>query len=75
MPVPKRGSLDWLLGRLSRLLATATDALEREYPDGVEAWQQEIGAQLARYHTAAYLAGSGAAALSDAAHTAVLADL
>lgn len=73
--MPERGSLDWLLARLSRLIAAATDALARDYPAGVEAWQQEIGAQLARYHAAAYLAGSGAPTLAGPAHAAVLTDL
>ena len=67
--------LDWLLQRLSRLVATATDALEAQYPGGVAAWEQEIGRQLARYHAAAMLAGSGATTLTPAMNTAVTRDL
>jgi hypothetical protein len=40
--------LAWLTDRLSRLIATATDSLEAQYPDGVDAWQQEVSRQLAR---------------------------
>lgn len=67
--------LAWLLDRLSRLVATATDSLEAAYPDGVAAWQQEVSRQLARYHAAAILAGSGVDTLTPAMHTAVTADL
>lgn len=71
LPAP----LDWLMGRLSRLVTTATDALAREYPGGVAAWEQEVGRQLARYHGAAMLAGSNAATLTPAMRTAVTRDL
>lgn len=67
-------SLDWLVGRLLRLVATATDALEAD-PAAVAAWQEELSRQLARYHGAAYLAGSGDATLAGPARTAVLTDL
>lgn len=68
-------SLTWLLQRLARLVATATDALETQYPGGVAAWEQEIARQLARYHAAAMLAGSGAPTLTPAMKTAVTRDL
>jgi hypothetical protein len=74
MPNPP-APLDWLLQRLSRLVTTATDSLEQSYPDGVQAWQQEVSRQLARYHAAAMLAGSGASALSEAQRVAVTTDL
>ena len=67
--------LQWLLQRLSRLVATATDALEAQYPDGVAAWQQEVSRQLARYHAAAMLAGAGVERLTSAMTTAVTEDL
>lgn len=73
--MPNTAPLDWLLARLSQLIGTATDALEQSYPDGVAAWEQEVSRQLARYHAAAMLAGSGAATLSDAMTTAVTRDL
>lgn len=68
-------SLDWLLQRLTRLVATATTALEAEYPNGVGDWQQEVKRQLARYHAAAMLAGNGAATLSPEARVKVTTDL
>lgn len=67
--------LDWLLRRLTLLIQSATDALEADYPAGVEAWEQEVSRQLARYHGAAMLAGSGADALTPAMRTAVTRDL
>jgi hypothetical protein len=73
--MPSTARLDWLLQRLTRLVATATDALEAQYPNGVDAWQQEIARQLARYHAAALLAGADAQALTPAARTQVVADL
>jgi hypothetical protein len=68
-------SLDWLLARLSRLIATATDALEQRYPDGVHAWEQEVARQLARYHAAAIMAGAGVDTLSAPMTTAITRDL
>lgn len=68
-------ALQWLLDRLTRLVQTATDALEASYPDGVAAWQQEISRQLARYHAAAIMAGAGADALSTPMTVAVTQDL
>lgn len=73
MPEPR--PLAWLIQRLTRLIATATDALEASYPDGVAAWEQELSRQLARYHAAAMLAGSDADALTPAMRTAVTRDL
>lgn len=74
-PTPQRNSaLDWLIQRLARLVAAATDALESD-PADVEAWQQELSRQLARYHAASYLAGSGEATLAGPARAAVLNDL
>lgn len=73
--MPSRGSLDWLLTRLRALLAAATDAYADAYPEGADAWQAEVAAQLARYHAAAYLAGSGVATLSGPALVAVERDL
>jgi hypothetical protein len=67
--------LAWLTDRLSRLIATATDSLEAQYPDGVDAWQQEVSRQLARYHGAAMLASSGVPTLTPAMETAVTTDL
>lgn len=67
--------LQWLLKRLSRLVATATDALEASYPAGVAAWQQEVSRQLARYHAAALMAGAGVKTLTGAMTTAVTTDL
>lgn len=67
--------LAWLLERLSRLVATATDALATDYPGGVAAWQQEVSRQLARYHAAAMLAGAGVDTLTPAMRTAVTSDL
>lgn len=68
-------SLDWLLQRLTRLVTAATDALEQSYPDGVQAWEQEIARQLARYHAAAIMAGANVSALSPAMTTAIKRDL
>ena len=67
-------SLDWLIQRLTRLVQAATDTLERD-PTQVEAWQQELSRQLARYHAASYLAGSGAATLEGPARVKVVQDL
>jgi hypothetical protein len=69
------GPLDWLLQRLSRLIAAATDALAREYPGGVDAWQETVARQLARYSGAAMLSGAGVDTLTPAMTTAVTADL
>ncbi len=69
--MPDTSSLEWLLSRLTRLIGAATDALERSYPNGVAAWEQEIGRQLARYHGAAMLAGANVASLTPAMRTAV----
>lgn len=69
--MPETGPLDWLMQRLTRLIQTATDALERQYPSGVDAWEQEVSRQLARYHAAAMLAGADAATLTEAMHTVI----
>lgn len=74
MTDPRRSTLDRLIARLSQLVALATDALEAD-PAQVAAWQEELKRQLARYHQAAYLAGSGATELSTAARAAVRTDL
>lgn len=74
MPSPP-SPLTWLIARLSKLIATATDSLEAAYPDGVQAWQQEVSRQLARYHGAAMLAGGETNALTPAMETAVTTDL
>lgn len=74
MPNPP-SPLTWLLSRLSRLVVTATGALEADYPAGVAAWQQEVSRQLARYHAAAMLAGAGVETLTPAMTTAVTTDL
>jgi hypothetical protein len=66
-PTPQ---LDRLIARLSLLIRTATQALEAE-PDRVEAWEQEVSAQIRRYHTAAYLAGAGSQEVSPAARRAI----
>lgn len=68
-------ALTWLLNRLTRLIATATDALEQSYPDGVEAWQQEVARQLARYHAAAIMAGAEVDALTKPMTVAITEDL
>ena len=68
-------ALQWLLNRLTRLIATATDALEQSYPDGVEAWQQEVARQLARYHAAAIMAGAEVDALDKPMTVAITEDL
>lgn len=73
--MPNTAPLDWLMQRLSRLVATATDALEQSYPDGVAEWEQEVARQLARYHGAAMLAGAGVEALTPAMTTAITRDL
>lgn len=67
-------SLDWLIERLTQLVSEATGALEND-PADVAAWQQELSRQLARYHAASYLAGSGEATLAGPARAAVLSDL
>lgn len=74
-PTPQPGPLPWLIRRLTRLITEATDALEARYPGGVAAWQEELSRQLARYHAASYLAGSGATALTPAAQAAVAGDV
>lgn len=68
-------ALAWLLDRLTRLIATATQALEQSYPDGVAAWQAEIARQLARYHAASLMAGAGVDTLSPEARVKVTTDL
>lgn len=68
-------ALRWLLLRLTRLVQTATDALEQSYPDGVAAWQAEIARQLARYHAAAIMAGAGVDTLTQPMTVAVTQDL
>lgn len=67
-------SLDWLIQRLTQLVQAATDALESD-PTQVQAWQEELSRQLARYHAASYLAGSGAETLAGPARLAVTRDL
>lgn len=73
--MPEPTPLAWLMQRLSRLIGTATDALERQYPAGTDAWEAEVARQLARYHGAAMLAGADVAALTPAMRTAVTRDL
>lgn len=68
-------ALRWLLERLSKLITTATNSLEAQYPDGVQAWQEELARQLARYHAAAMLAGAGVETLTPAMTTAITRDL
>jgi len=68
-------ALRWLLDRLTRLVQTATAALEVSYPDGVAEWQAEIARQIARYSAASYLAGAGADALTPAARVAITQDI
>jgi len=68
-------ALRWLLDRLTRLVQTATAALEASYPDGVAEWQAEIARQIARYSAASYLAGAGADALTPAARVAITQDI
>lgn len=72
-PTPQP-ALDRLIRRLSVLIGTATSALEEDI-NRVPSWEQEVSRQLARYHSAAYLAGAGADDLSPAARTAVQRDL
>lgn len=67
--------LAWLIARLTRLIQASTDALETQYPAGVEAWQQELSRQIARYSAASFMTGAGDAALSGAGRTAVVTDL
>lgn len=67
--------LNWLIDRLAQLIRTATDALEESWPEGVDAWQQEISRELARYHAAAMLAGAGVDDLSPTMRTSVTRDL
>lgn len=57
-PTPHRRPIDRLMQRLTVLIGVATDALERDMTR-LDAWQQEVARQLARYTQAAYLAGSG----------------
>lgn len=73
-PTPQRSSLAWLIQRLSALIAAATDTLEGDMSQ-VAAWQEELSRQLARYHAASYLAGSGDATLAGPAKAAVVRDL
>lgn len=73
--MPSPAPLQWLLNRLTRLIQTATDALEQQYPNGVEAWQQEVARQLARYHAAAMLVGAGVDTLDTPMTVAVTQDL
>lgn len=73
--MPSTAPLAWLLERLVRLIRAATDALETSYPDGVQAWQDEISRQLARYHAAALMAGANASTLTPAARVKVTSDL
>ena len=73
--MPEPAALMWLMQRLSRLIGTATDSLEQQYPGGAEAWETEVARQLARYHGAAMLAGADVAALTPAMRTAVTRDL
>ena len=68
-------ALQWLLARLTRLVQTATNALEVSYPQGVDAWQAEISRQLARYHAAALMAGAGVDSLTKPMSVAVTSDL
>jgi hypothetical protein len=68
-------ALKWLLDRLVKLIQTATASLEQSYPDGVQAWQDEIARQLARYHAAALMAGAGVDTLSPQAQVKVTQDL
>jgi len=75
MPVPSTAPLAWLLQRLARLIAAATDALETQHPNGVGDWQQEVSRQLARYHGASYLAGADVDTLTSEARVQVLSDL
>lgn len=72
---PSTAPLDWLISRLARLVETATDALEAQYPNGVAAWEQEVSRQLARYHAAAMMAGSGVTTLTTPMTTAITRDL
>lgn len=67
--------LPWLIARLTKLIAAATDALETQYPDGVAAWQAELSRQLARYSTASYMVGNGAPTLTPPARAAVTKDI
>ena len=72
-PTPQP-ALDRLVRRLSLLIGTATRALESNVVR-VSEWEEEISRQLARYHSAAYLAGAKADDLTPAARTAVQRDL
>lgn len=54
-PQPK---LDKLMRRLTVLIGVATAELEAD-PARVDAWREEVAAQLRRYSTAAYLAADG----------------
>lgn len=72
-PTPQP-ALDRLIRRLSILIGTATDALEQDM-GRVDAWYGTLARQLARYHTAAYLTGTGAGGVSNAARRAINADL
>lgn len=73
--MPSPAPLAWLLDRLAKLVRAATDALESEYPNGVQDWQAEVSRQLARYHAAALMSGANTATLSPEARVKVTADL
>ena len=68
-------ALQWLLQRLVKLVQTATTTLEQSYPDGAQAWQDEIARQLARYHAAALMAGANVDTLTPEMRVKVTADL
>jgi hypothetical protein len=68
------GPLPYLIRRLTLLIQQATGALEQD-PAQVAAWQQELSRQLARYHTAAFMAGAGVDTLSAAATAAIAKDV
>lgn len=72
-PTPQP-ALDRLMRRLTLLIGEATAALEQD-KSNVEAWEQEIAAQLRRYSAAAYLAGADTADLSGAARRLVEQDI
>lgn len=67
--------LAWLIARLTRLIQASTDSLEAQYPAGVEAWQQELARQIARYSAASFMVGAGDTTLAPQGRTAVVTDL
>jgi len=73
--MPSTDPLNWLIQRLVRLIEAATEALETQYPDGVQAWEQELSRQLARYHSAAMLTGADTDQLTPTMRTSVTEDL